>query len=128
MASGLRFVVILALVWVAGGCVTGYLAPLLAGQPDGSANPGALATVRTAVLAVAALLTAWLSRQERFREWSWLLYPLLVGIGLKMVVQDFKDSRPATLFIALALYGAALILAPRIRRRLRPSRIHAAAA
>jgi hypothetical protein len=37
-------------------------------------------------------------------------------IGLKMVAQDFKFSRPATLFIALALYGAALIIAPRLRR------------
>jgi hypothetical protein len=33
-----------------------------------------------------------------------------------MVAQDFKFSRPATLFIALALYGAALIVAPRLRR------------
>ena len=77
---------------------------------------GALATLRTGVLAVAALLVAWASRQPRFREWTWLVYPLLVVIGLKMVAQDFKFSRPATLFIALALYGAALIVAPRLRR------------
>jgi hypothetical protein len=45
-------------------------------------------------------------------------------VGLKMVVQDFKYSRPATLFIALAVFGAALIIAPRLRRseaRLRKS-------
>jgi len=42
--------------------------------------------------------------------------PLLVVTGLKMVAQDFGQSRPATLFIALALYGAALIVAPRLRR------------
>jgi hypothetical protein len=72
--------------------------------------------LRTGVLAVAALLVAWASRQARFREWAWLVYPLLVVIGLKMVAQDFKFSRPATLFIALALYGAALIVAPRLRR------------
>jgi len=41
-----------------------------------------------------------------------------VIVGLKMVVQDFRDSRPATLFIALALYGIALIVAPRLRRTL----------
>jgi len=34
-----------------------------------------------------------------------------------MVAQDFMHSRPATMFVALALYGAALILAPRLRRR-----------
>jgi hypothetical protein len=39
-----------------------------------------------------------------------------------MLAQDFKYSRPATLFIALALYGIALIIAPRLRRdRHRPS-------
>jgi hypothetical protein len=36
-----------------------------------------------------------------------------------MVAQDFGQSRPATLFIALALYGAALIIAPRLRRPFR---------
>jgi hypothetical protein len=66
---------------------------------------------------VAALLVAWISRRARFREWAWLVYPLLVLIGLKMVAQDFKYSRPATLFIALAVYGTALIVAPRLRRR-----------
>jgi uncharacterized membrane protein AbrB (regulator of aidB expression) len=65
---------------------------------------------------VATLLVAWVSRKARFREWGWLVYPLLIGVGLKMVVEDFKYSRPATLFIAMALYGAALIVAPRLRR------------
>jgi hypothetical protein len=77
---------------------------------------GALATVRTCVLAIAVLLIAWGARHGRFREWAWLVYPLLVIVGLKMVAQDFKYSRPATLFIALALYGIALIVAPRLRR------------
>jgi len=48
--------------------------------------------------------------------------PLLVVVGLKMVAQDFKYSRPATLFIALALYGVALIVAPRLRRSGRKGR------
>jgi hypothetical protein len=33
-----------------------------------------------------------------------------------MAAEDFKHSRPSTLFIAMALYGAALIIAPRLRR------------
>ena len=48
----------------------------------------------------------WFRGAHGFREWAWLVYPLLVLIGLKMVAQDFKYSRPATLFIALAIYGA----------------------
>jgi hypothetical protein len=115
-ASGLRLVIVVVLVWVACGAVIGALAPAAAELADRTVDPGALATLRTGVLAVAALLVAWASRQARFREWAWLVYPLLVVIGLKMVAQDFKFSRPATLFIALALYGAALIVAPRLRR------------
>lgn len=117
VASSLRVVLVVLLVWVACGWLVGWLVPAVAGLADRSVNPGAVATVRTCVLAVAALIIAWISRQARFREWGWLVYPLLVLIGLKMVAQDFKYSRPATLFIALAVYGAALIVAPRLRRR-----------
>jgi hypothetical protein len=113
--SGLRFVILLVVAWTAGGCVVGLIAPAAA-LADGNADPGVLATVRTGVIAVATLLIAWMSRQARFRECAWLVYPLLVAIGLKMVSHDFKYSRPATLFIAMALYGAALIIAPRLRR------------
>jgi len=116
LASGLRLVIVVACVWVACGAVIGALAPAVAGLADRSVDLGALATLRTAVLAVAVLAIAWASRQAKFREWAWLVYPLLVVIGLKMIVQDFKFSRPATLFIALALYGAALIVAPRLRK------------
>jgi hypothetical protein len=115
-ASGMRLALAVALVWVLTGSVTGILVPLLARPPDGAVNLGALATIRTSVLAAVTLVVAWGASRERLREWAWLVYPLLVFIGLKMVTQDFKHSRPATLFIALALYGIALIVAPRVRR------------
>jgi hypothetical protein len=115
-ASGPRLVIILVFAWAASGCVIGYLAPVAAGLADRSVDLGILATVRTGVLAVATLLVAWLGRNARFREWGWLVYPLLIGVGVKMVAEDFKYSRPTTLFIAMALYGTALIVAPRLRR------------
>jgi hypothetical protein len=115
-ALGLRLAIAVVLVWVASGSVTGYLAFLMVGSGDGELDLGALATVRTGVLAAATLLIAFGARHDRLREWAWLVYPLLVFIGLKMIAQDFKHSRPATLFIALALYGIALIVAPRLRR------------
>lgn len=111
-----RFVIILCFLWTAAGCLIGYLAPLAGGLADRSVDPGVLATVRTGVLSLATLVIAWGGRRPRLREWGWLVYPLLVAIGLKMLTQDFKQSRPATLFIAMALYGAALIVAPRLRR------------
>jgi hypothetical protein len=115
--SVLRFAIILVFVTTAGGCLVGYLAPAMGSAADGTVDVGALATVRTSVLSVAALLLAWLGRRERLRECGWLVYPLLVAIGAKMVLQDLQASRPATLFVAMALYGAALIVAPRLRRR-----------
>jgi hypothetical protein len=118
VAIGTRFTMILVCVWTVAGTLIGALAPLAGRLPDGSVDPGMLATVRTGVLSLATLAVAWMGRRERLREWSWLVYPLLIAIGLKLMTQDFKHSRPATLFIALALYGAALIVAPRLKRRI----------
>ncbi|HEY5113807.1 MAG TPA: hypothetical protein VIJ45_06825, partial [Coriobacteriia bacterium] len=86
------------------------------GAPGHGADAGVVATVRTSVLAAAALALAWAGRYRRFREAAWLLYPVLVVGGLKLLVEDLPRSRPATLFIALALYGGALIVAPRLGR------------
>ena len=41
-------------------------------------------------------------------------HPVLIAGGLKVLAEDLPHSRAATLFIALALYGGALILAPRL--------------
>ena len=115
-ASAPRFVVVLVFVLAAGGTIVGYAALLVGILPTRPVDVGILATLRTVILSLATLGLAWLGRQPRFREWGWLVYPLLVGIGVKMVAQDFLNSRPVTLFIALALYGTALIVAPRLRR------------
>ncbi len=117
IASGARCVVILVFLGAAGGHVIGYIASAAGVRAGGSVDTGLLATISTVVLSVATFLCAWVGRRARFREWGWLVYPLLVVIGLKMLGQDFKHSRAATLFVAMALYGAALILAPRLRRR-----------
>lgn len=109
-------IAVLFVVGAAGGILV-LLTPLVAGVPGSGADAGTLATLRTAVVAAAALVLAAAGASVRLRELGWLLYPLLVIGGLKLAVEDFRFSRPATLFIALALYGAALILAPRIAKR-----------
>lgn len=97
-----------------------FVVPLVAGR--GSATDlGALATVRTGVLVIAAFLLAWIGRAEAWREARWLVYPLLAATGLKLLLEDVSRSRPATLFLAFAAYGAALILVPRLRRRAAPA-------
>jgi len=75
-----------------------------------------LATLRTAVLVIATLAVARAARHATGHEAGWLVYPLLVVTGIKLLVADFPQGRPETLFAALALYGVALILAPRMLR------------
>jgi hypothetical protein len=109
----------LAVAWI--GIASSGLAVLLARDAAGGADPGAIATVRTAVLVAAAIAAAALGRRAGWREAGWLAYPILAVVGLKLVVEDVARSRPATLFVAFALYGAALLLVPRLRRRERVS-------
>jgi hypothetical protein len=79
-------------------------------------DPGVLATVRTAVLSVLAVGAALLDRPGRFSAVGKLAYPLLAATGLKVALVDLRASSPATLFVALACYGAALVLVARLRR------------
>ena len=82
----------------------------------GADDAGVLATARTAILSGLAVLAAWLHRPGAFSSLGPLAYPLLAAIGLKLAFADLRESTAATLFIALACYGAALVLVPRIRR------------
>jgi hypothetical protein len=79
-------------------------------------HAAAVATLRTGVLAASAIAVAWLGRFDPMRAFGTLLYPVL-GVGaLKLLLEDFRTSPPSLLVVALALYGGALILGPRIAR------------
>jgi hypothetical protein len=97
------------------GMVLAAILPRLAGGT--AIDLGAVATVRTAVLVAATFALAWIGRADAWHEARWLVYPLLAATGLKLLLEDVSRSRPATLFLAFAVYGAALILVPRLRRR-----------
>jgi hypothetical protein len=119
-ASFTRLVQFAVLTWGAGGALLYVLVPLIAGRPGAGVDEGLLAAVRTAVLAGSALLLGWIARWERLHEAAWLVYPLLLAAGVKLAFEDFPHGRPLTLFVALALCGGALILAPRLARRAGP--------
>jgi len=85
-----------------------------------AANAGVVATMKTVILAGAAVALAWIGRSARFVEFGWLAYGALGLGGMKILFEDFPNSRPSTLFVALAVYGAALILVPRVSRRRAP--------
>ena len=75
-----------------------------------------VAVLKTGVLAIAGVLLALGSRWTRLSEAAWLVYPVLIVGGGKLLLEDFPNGRPATLVLSLTLYGGALILAPRLRR------------
>lgn len=116
-ASLPRLVLLVVVVIGVAGALLEGTAPLVAGGPGAEADAGALAALRTGVLALLAVVAAWLGRWPRLRQLAWLVYPLLAVGGLKLMVQDFLVGRPATLFAGLAVYGAALIAAPRVLRQ-----------
>ncbi|MEE8526379.1 MAG: hypothetical protein V3T72_20780 [Thermoanaerobaculia bacterium] len=100
---------LLALTVVVGGGVVVILAvPLVAGSP---ADPAIVATVRTAVLAASALGLA-MAAKTRLRT-APLVYPSLLVGAVKLMIEDFPAGNPSTLFLSLAFFGSALILAPR---------------
>ena len=99
--------------WTADGVIVACVLSLV-GTPLDAAQ---VSTIRTIVLVASAIALATAGRQPQGREASWLTYPLLTIAGLKLVLVDFMQGRPTTLFAALAVYGGGLILAPRILRR-----------
>ena len=116
--AGLPQLIVLALsVWGVGGLIVAYLGPAVAGVPGAEADLGALAALRTAILTLSAVTLALSSRHKRWPEARWLVYPVLILVGVKLILQDFPDGRPLTLFVALALVGGALILVARLLRR-----------
>ncbi len=87
---------------------------------DAVASDAALAaTVLTAVLAVVVVGLGWAAGRGSQPELGWLVYPLIIAGGIRLLLQDLPHGRPATLVLSLALYGSVLILTPRLMRRRR---------
>ncbi len=112
-----QVVVVLILLAGVGAAVISYTIPLVSGVPGQSADAALAAAIRTVVVGGAALLLAWTGGRGVFAEGRWLMYVVLVLGGIKLLVEDFVAGRPATLVLSLAVYGAALIVAPRWVRR-----------
>jgi len=62
-------------------------------------------------------LLAWAGKRWSLQELLWLVYPVLVAGGFKLVWKDFRLDEPVALCVALAAYGGALILTPRLMRK-----------
>jgi hypothetical protein len=117
LATALRLANILLLLWTGSGLAVAVLVPLLAGAAGPGTDAGLIATIRTCVLIGALALVVSVSPRRDPAVRTWLTYALLAAIGVKIAAEDLPKGRPATLFLALALYGAALVIAPRLTRR-----------
>jgi hypothetical protein len=104
-------------VWAVAGLGAPQLAGLLGRVSTAASDPAFLAASRTAVLALLAVALAFAGRNSSVRELMWLVYPLLVLGGAKLVWEDIQHGQPIALFLAFALYGTALILTPTLIRR-----------
>jgi hypothetical protein len=111
-ASLSRLVLACVLVLALGSLMVLLAGPILAGTPP---DPGRLATLKTIVLAGASVALALVARLPSGGELGWLTMPALLAGGLKFVLEDFRVSKASMLFVALAVYGTALILTARIR-------------
>jgi hypothetical protein len=112
-----KVVIVVTLLLGAGGALIGLLVPMVAGQPGAGADPAIVAAIRTVVLGAAVFLLAWAGGRDVFAEGRWLMYVVLLLAGVKLLVEDFVSGRPSTLVLSLAVFGAALIIAPRWVRR-----------
>ncbi len=110
--------IVLALsVWSVGGLFIAIIGPPVAGVGGPQPLLAALAAIRTAVLAAAAVTLAISSRHPRWPEARWLVYPVLVLVGIKLFIEDFPNGEPTALFVALGFVGGALLLVARLLKR-----------
>lgn len=116
--AGLPQLIVLALsVWEVGGLIVLYAAVPIAGAGGAEPHLAVLAALRTAVLSAASVTLALSSGHKRWPEARWLVYPVLILVGIKLFVEDFPNGQPVTLFVALAFVGGALLLVAKLFRR-----------
>jgi hypothetical protein len=111
-----RLVVAAALVWLAAGIAAGALAAAYHALYGAGASHAYCATLRTGVLASSALLLAWAGSRWNLLELRRLIYPVMIAGAYRLVMEDLHQERKAALFLSLLLYGAALMLLPRLHR------------
>jgi len=75
-----------------------------------------LAVIRTIVTGAAALGLACIGAQWKRLELVWLAYAATVLGGLKLVIEDLRIGSTQSLAVSLVIFGAVLILIPRLVR------------
>jgi len=92
-----------------------FLVKILTEAPPNAA-PATVAVIRTGVMGAAALGLAMAGRRGNLVELGWIVYPLLAMGLAKLLWEDLRIGNPMALAVSFAMFGTALILAPRILR------------
>lgn len=111
-----RTVMAAVLAWLTAGTLAGLLTAGYHGVFGAEASHAYCATIRTSILAAAAIGLAWTGRRWEAGEWSHLIYPTMALGAWRLVMDDLHQERKAALFLSLLVYGAALMVVPRMRR------------
>jgi len=84
--------------------------------PGGAPSLPQLSVIRTLVTCAAALLLAFAGARFERREFVWMAYAAAVLGSLKLVFEDLRFGSTQSLAASLLIYGAVLILIPRLVR------------
>lgn len=98
------------------GLAAPWLTSLAMALHSGLDQNACLASMRTAVLSVMAAALALAGRRWTLDELVWLVYPLMIFGGGRLLWEDLRYGGPMHLFFALAFYGGALIVTSRVLR------------
>ncbi len=78
-------------------------------------GPGTQALVRTAVLSATAVALASIGRKWSMPDASQLAVATLALTGVKVIAQELRTGTATIMFIALAIYGGAMLAIARLR-------------
>ena len=78
--------------------------------------PGSALWMGTVALSALTIAAAVLASRWGVQEAGWVVYPLLALTGLRVLLTDLASGRTVVFVIALAAYGTALVLSPRLLR------------
>jgi hypothetical protein len=115
-----RFGVAATLALLVAGIAAGLLTAAYHGLLGQSASHAYCATIRTTVVAAAALLLAWAGPRWNNHEFSRLIYPAMLLGAYRLLTDDLHQDRNTALFLSLLVYGSALIALPRLKKDRRP--------
>ena len=109
----LRAILAATSLWLAAGIAAAALIAAFHAAFGVQASHAFCATLRTAVLAGAAVLLAWLGSPRKHLSLTPLIYLVMALGAYRLLLVDLRQDNKTALVFSLLAYGAALMLLPR---------------